>query len=144
MNTTIRRIGVTLVLSAGTFGALATTSAAHAILWELDHDAATSYSTADRENAIAACMADRGFDYVPWIGTTTGTPVVFPGDDGPQHAILWDFDGPEVDPNETIVDALSVEERIDYQHALYGDLVNLDADGHLAGTTLTSTDEGCA
>jgi hypothetical protein len=54
--------------------------------------------------------------------------------------------GPEqedVDPNDAIVERMSVAERVAYHQALYGNGNQLDSQGYLAGTGIASSDSSC-
>jgi hypothetical protein len=99
------------------------------------------------EQATAECMAGAGWRYVPLpqdveVYSTTGVDGT-PQDASAESPQLAHFTGTAEDPNEAIVDALSAAERSDYNRALYGGQVELDAQGHLAGQELSSTKEAC-
>jgi len=109
------------------------------------------------QEAIARCMAAQGFDYVPEPGAsitstnvggarviTFNAPPRFPDLPPDRFAARFgygistappaDTRGPAVDPNDKIVAAMSVAERVAYQHALYGVGTPLDSQGYLEST----------
>ena len=53
-----------------------------------------------------------------------------------------DRGGPPVDPNDKIVAAMSVAERVAYQHALYGAATPLDSQGYLP-STINGSPQAC-
>lgn len=95
-----------------------------------------------REEVVAECMKEQGFDYIPAPPTplgfdfnTWGSPEL----DDPAWIERWGYgivDGPDQvqvtipeDPNEAIVDGLSDSERTAYYEALVGSMDAFDADG---------------
>ena len=110
------------------------------------------------QERIARCMAAQGFDYVPEPGASiTSThigggaeviklnaPPRFPDLPPDQFAARFGYGistappasrgGPAVDPNDKIVAAMSVAERVAYMHALYGVATPLDGHGYLTST----------
>jgi hypothetical protein len=99
------------------------------------------------EQATAGCMAEAGWDYVPFPHDIVVYSTI--GADGSPRAAsaespeLAHFVGAAEDPNEAILDALSPSERGDYNRALYGNRVVLDGQGQLAGQELNLTEEAC-
>lgn len=125
----IRHTALTVLASAGALVALATAAPAGAMTPEpispvLDHAAATTWTTEASEKAVADCMAARGFTYVPFVETVTSTPVV-----GEPHLALVSRSG-GTNPNDAIVDQLTVPERVAYNLAYWGPDTELDADGY--------------
>lgn len=122
-----------------------------------------------KEEAIAACMKAEGFDYIPYSPDSYFQVVPASGGGGvaqigggqgqlgeglsdEEFAAQYGYgistnDEPpppaEVDPNDAIVDALSVSGRVAYYHALYGPDVSLQSDGHLAHKELPFDDSSC-
>jgi hypothetical protein len=118
------------------------------------------------QEAIARCMAAQGFDYVPEPGasiTETGgpggseimklnSPPRFPDLPPDQFAARFGYgsstappassSGPAVDPNDKIVAAMSVAERVAYQHALYGVDTPLTSQGYLT-STINGSPQAC-
>lgn len=117
------------------------------------------------QESIARCMADEGFDYVPFVVVTTVTAM-------PDGTHMVEFEGPKLpdlppaefaaefgygistapprsggeeqdDPNIAIVDAMSVAERVAYHQAYYGRGVNLDAQGNVT-SPLETADDSCS
>ncbi|MET2012256.1 hypothetical protein ABXJ56_11925 [Microbacterium chocolatum] len=95
-----------------------------------------------REEVIAECMKEQGFDYIPAPPTplgfdfnTWGSPEL----DDPDWIDRWGYgivDGPDQvqvtipdDPNEAIVEGLTDSERTAYYEALVGSPDAYDADG---------------
>lgn len=121
-----------------------------------------------KEEAIAACMKEQGFDYIPYspdsyfqvvpsngsgaVLTSTGGDRLGEGLSDEEFAKQYGYgistnDEPpapaSVDPNDAIVDALSVSGRVAYYHALYGPDVSLQDDGHLAHKELPFDETAC-
>ncbi len=109
------------------------------------------------QESIARCMAAQGFDYVPEPGAsitstnvggarvlTFNSPPRFPDLPPDRFAARFGYGistappakagGPPADPNDKIVAAMSVAERVAYQHALYGVGTPLDSQGYLEST----------
>lgn len=105
------------------------------------------------EDAKAACMAAEGFEYVPFVMVFEVTPLPGGGesiehagqrvsglDESPQEfaaqygyglSVALPTDGDtRPDPNEAIVDAMSVTERVAYHQALFGITQSLDDNGY--------------
>ncbi|WP_395693444.1 hypothetical protein [Nocardioides sp.] len=127
---TIRRIGASLLVTTAAVAALSTTSPANAMKPDvispvLDHGAATTSDTRATEQAIADCMAAHGFEYVPNVKTVTVTPVI-----GEEHMAVVELEG-GTDPNEAIINQLSVSERVAYNLAMWGPDTEVDADGFM-------------
>ncbi len=93
----------------------------------------------DEEQAIASCMQALGFDYVAVDPSNDGRAqkdalrAMPPGEFAAQYGYgisTVDFnDSAVVDPNDTIVNAMTVPELSAYFHALYGDMVSIDGNG---------------
>jgi hypothetical protein len=118
------------------------------------------------QERIARCMAAQGFDYVPEPaasitekGSSGGGQVItfnapprFPDLPPDQFAARFGYgistappaatSGPPVDPNDKIVAAMSVAERVAYQHALYGAGTPLDSQGYLE-STINGSPQAC-
>jgi hypothetical protein len=119
------------------------------------------------QEAIARCMAVQGFEYVPEPGASiTSTnigggaeviklnaPPRFPDLPPDQFAARFGYGistappagrngGPPVDPNDRIVAAMSVAERVAYMHALYGAATPLDSQGYLT-STINGSPQAC-
>jgi hypothetical protein len=118
------------------------------------------------QERVARCMAAQGFDYVPEPGasiTSTniggGAEVVklnapprFPDLQPDQFAARFGYGistappatrgVPLVDPNDKIVAAMSVAERVAYMHALYGVATPLDSHGYLT-STINGSPQAC-
>ena len=93
----------------------------------------------DEEQQIATCMHALGFDYVPadpnndHRAQKDALRAMPPGEFAARYGygittIEFDDSG-VVDPNDTIVNAMTVPERAAYFHALYGDMVSIDGNG---------------
>jgi hypothetical protein len=106
-----------------------------------------TFSMDAAEQATAECMAEAGWDYVPFLHDVEVYSAIgadgIPGEASAESPQLLDLVGSADDPNEAIVDALSPSERRDYNRALYGGQVLLDGQGRLAGQDLASTEEAC-
>jgi hypothetical protein len=118
------------------------------------------------QEAIARCMANQGFDYVPEpaasiTSTNIGggakvikfnSPPTFPNLPPDQFAQRFGYGistappaskgGPPVDPNDKIVSAMSVAERVAYEHALYGVGTPLNSQGYLE-SSVNSSPQAC-
>jgi hypothetical protein len=99
------------------------------------------------EKATADCMADAGWGYLPFLHDVE-VYSTFGTDGSPREASaespqLAHFIGSAEDPNDAMVGALSPSERADFNRALYGAQVDLDAQGQLTGQELTSTQGAC-
>jgi hypothetical protein len=117
------------------------------------------------QESIARCMAAQGFDYVPEpsgsiTATTQGgaqiikinTPPPFPNLPPDQFAARFGYGistappaakgGLPVDPNDKIVAAMSVAERVAYEHALYGPGTPLTSQGYLT-SSISSSPQAC-
>jgi hypothetical protein len=116
------------------------------------------------QDALAACMKEQGFDYVPFVlpvrfsfrregvGVISvddgSTPSLPPDQFAKQYGygistVDKSADQPPADPNDAIVDAMSAAERVAYYHALYGPAVALQKDGTLAHKELNIDDASC-
>jgi hypothetical protein len=119
-----------------------------------------SSATEQREyqERIARCMAAQGFDYVPEPAAsitarniagggrviTFDAAPTFPDLPPDQFAARFGYGistappggakSARVDPNDRIVAAMSVAERVAYEHALYGPATPLDSRGYLRST----------
>lgn len=95
-----------------------------------------------REEVVAECMKEQGFDYIPSPPTPLGFDFNMWGSpelDDPDWIQRWGYgivDGPDQvevtileDPNEAIVEGLSDSERTAYYEALVGSPDAVDADG---------------
>jgi hypothetical protein len=118
------------------------------------------------QERVARCMAAQGFDYVPEPGASiTSTnigggaevvklnaPPKFPDLPPDEFAARFGYGfstappatkgGPAVDPNDKIVAAMSVAERVAYMHALYGIATPLDSHGYLT-STINGSPQAC-
>lgn len=128
---------------------------------------ATTIEDADMleyEERIARCMADDGFEYVPYVapfdatflpdGTVSLAPSrpSFPDLPPAEFAARFGYgistEPPAAreqrsDPNEAIVARMSVAERVAYHRALYGPENALDDEGFLAGDGIASSEASC-
>jgi len=99
------------------------------------------------EKSTAECMADAGWGYLPFLHDvelySTLGPGGSPREPSAESPQLAHFNGSAEDPNDAIVGALSPSERTDYNRALYGGQVDVDAQGQLTGQELTSTEGAC-
>jgi hypothetical protein len=92
------------------------------------------------EQQIGTCMQAQGFQYVPVEPNNDRRNrkeaflAMAPGDFAAQYGYgitTLDFDEPgSTDPNDAIVQAMTVAERSAYYQALYGSLITIDANGH--------------
>ena len=150
MTNILRRHVLPAAAAAGTLVALSTGAPAQAMTLPESGPTAiqpagptTTYSSQAYEEAIAACMADRGFEYEPYVYSVDVTTL----EERPngQQVIGMDmetFTGGG-DPNERIVARLSTAERVAYHHALYGPDNPLDARGYPTGRSLGTSDDSC-
>lgn len=115
------------------------------------------------QDALARCMNEEGFDYVPYVipyrftWQGRGATIVSaqtPGSSLPadQFAKQYGYgistmddstNKQQTNPNDAIVDAMSAAERVAYYHALYGPDVALQKDGRVAHKELTIGDSSC-
>jgi hypothetical protein len=103
-----------------------------------DRSAATTSTDRVFEEATAACMAAHGFEYIPNVATITFTPLV-----GHDDVTLVEIDA-GADPNEAIVDGLTVAQRIAYHRAYWGPDTRLDAEGYMVSDPAnTIADDAC-
>jgi hypothetical protein len=150
MTTNLRRIGASLLATAGALAALSVAAPAEAM--SLPESGPThlepagptrTYDSRSYEEAVAACMTRRGFDYEPYLYKVQVTPLRGDGGDGKTIAISTDtFIGGE-DPNEAIVAGLGVGERVAYYRALNGPDNSLDEQGYPTGRSVTISDASC-
>lgn len=139
----IRHTALTLLASAGALVALSAAAPANATSPEpipvvRDYSAATTWTTEATERAVADCMAAHGFTYIPFVQTVTGTPLV-----GAPHVTIFSLSG-GTDPNEALVEELTVSERIAYNIAYWGPDTELDADGYMVpGPGNSIGDDAC-
>lgn len=137
---TIPESPLTQYISGGTFG-------------NTDFDPAQAErESRAHEEAIARCMADEGFEYVPYVQAVfqwnvvaggvaivsagAGTLPDLPPDEfaaqygyGLSTRDASEVEDTDVDPNAAIVDAMSIPERVAYYQALLGADQSLDDQG---------------
>ena len=111
------------------------------------------------EQQVATCMQAQGFEYVPVEPNNEARNrkeafrAMPPGDFAAQYGYgisTLDFEeSASSNPNDAIVDAMTVAERSAYYQALYGSLVTIDANGRPVktpmppGTAPAPGDESC-
>lgn len=145
--TTKTRIAAVL-LTTGTLAALTGGSAQAMTLPEsgpphlVPSGSTTTYDSRAFEEAIAACMEARGFDYEPYLYTVESTPMKFEDGTTGIGIDMQSFQGGE-DPNEAIVAQLTPARRAAYFRALHGPVNPLDAQGYPTGRSLGSSDDSC-
>lgn len=155
--------GVVSPAPAGSVSPLDTYLMPRTLLEPIDPAAARARED-EVERRVAACMADRGFTYVPVIGRSPAS--IPPGTGGPEPdtrawAQRWGYGittappavctGGEAggsDPNAAVVQALDPATRRDYERALYGraledgatdpDSESADGDGDLASNRVSA------
>lgn len=97
-----------------------------------------TYDSRAFEEAVAACMRDRGFDYEPHLYTVETLQT----EDDVIGLQMETYTGGE-DPNDAIVAGLTPQRRAAYFRALHGPVNPLDAQGYPTGRSLGSTDGSC-
>lgn len=149
MTTNLRRHVLPALVAAGACAALSMGGPAQAMTLPENGPAElvpagdpTTYSSRAYEEAIAACMTRRGFEYEPYLYTVEVTPMEVAGP-GEGIAMSMDTFTGGTDPNERIVAALSVAERIAYHRALNGPGSPLDAQGYPTGRSISISDGSC-
>lgn len=135
-------------------------------LWDVSSVADQERWQRVNQDTKAACMAAEGFEYAPFIQVFEMTPLPgggammeSPDDEGPgrdlpedQYAAQYGYGvstvspserNERVDPNDAIVDAMSVAERVAYHEALFGPSQSLDGNGYPNAEMPRDDDSAC-